>query len=43
MRDCDELFNDADGIDLSDMKTAIREARRALADMVRDYFRSERA
>ena len=38
-----ELFIDDDGMELPDMPTAINEARRALADMVRDSLRSDGA
>lgn len=40
VRDGEELFVDDDGMELPDMDTAIGEARRALADMVRDSLRS---
>jgi hypothetical protein len=43
VRDGDDMFVDDDGMDLPDMDTAIGEARRALADMVRDSLRSEGA
>ena len=43
VRDGQDLFVDEDGMDLPDMDSAIAEARRALADMVRDNLRTERA
>lgn len=39
VRDGNDLFVDHDGVELPDMQAAIGEARRALADMVRDTFR----
>lgn len=41
VRDGDDAFDDDMGIELADMETAIREARRALADMMRDALRDE--
>ena len=38
-----ELFIDDDGMELPDMPTAIGEARRALADMMRDSLREDGA
>ena len=40
INDGDGVFIDDAGIDLADMNTAIREARRALADMIRDTMRA---
>ena len=40
INDGDGLFIDDAGIDLADMNAAIREARRALADMIRDTMRA---
>ena len=39
VKDDDGDFIDEVGLELPDMKAAIREARRALADMVRDTLR----
>jgi cobalamin biosynthesis protein CbiD len=39
VRDGDGTFVDDSGMELPDMQLAIREARRALADMVRDALR----
>ena len=39
MQDGEGFFVDESGLDLPDMDAAIREARRALADMVRDTLR----
>jgi len=39
MQDGEGLFVDDVGLDLPDMDAAIKEARRALADMVRDSLR----
>lgn len=41
VQDTDGLFVDDVGMDLPDMETAIREARRALADMVRDVLKDQ--
>lgn len=41
VQDGDGLFIDEVGIELPDMDTAIREARRALADMMRDALRDQ--
>lgn len=41
VQDADGLFLDDVGMELPDMDTAIREARRALADMVRDAFKEQ--
>lgn len=43
VRDGLDLYVDEDGMDLPDMDTAMGEARRALADMVRDNLRTDRA
>ena len=40
VNDGEDTFIDNAGIELSDMEAAIREARRALADMIRDAMRS---
>lgn len=39
VQDGDGMFIDDVGIELPDMATAVHEARRALADMVRDVLR----
>jgi hypothetical protein len=39
VQDDDGVFVDEVGLELPDMQAAIREARRALADMVRDSLR----
>jgi len=39
VQDGDGVFVDNVGLELPDMDTAIREARRALADMMRDVLR----
>lgn len=36
-----EVFVDTTGMELADMDSAIKEARRALADMVRDALRDQ--
>jgi hypothetical protein len=41
VRDDEGTFVDLVGIELPDMDAAIREARRALADMLRDALRGE--
>ena len=41
VRDGDGVFVDDVGVELSDMDTAIREARKAIADMVRDALREQ--
>ena len=41
VQDTDGLFLDDVGMELPDMDTAIREARRALADMVRDALKDQ--
>lgn len=41
VQDTDGAFVDDVGMDLPDMDTAIREARRALADMVRDALKDQ--
>lgn len=41
VQDTDGLFVDDVGMDLPDMETAMREARRALADMVRDALKEQ--
>ncbi|QQR37633.1 hypothetical protein JI749_08530 [Devosia oryziradicis] len=41
IHDGEGVFTDEVGMDLPDMDTAIREARRALADMVRDALRDQ--
>ena len=41
VQDADGTFLDEVGMDLPDMAAAIREARKALADMVRDVLRDQ--
>jgi hypothetical protein len=41
IRDGQDVFTDDDGMDLPDMDTAIGEARRTLADMMRDSLRND--
>jgi hypothetical protein len=41
VQDGDGVFIDDVGMELPDMDTAIREARRALADMMRDALRDQ--
>lgn len=41
IRDGQDLFIDDDGMELPDIDTAIAEARRALADMMRDSLRTD--
>lgn len=41
VQDTDGVFVDEVGMELPDMETAIREARRALADMVRDALKEQ--
>ena len=41
VQDGDGVFIDEMGVELPDMDAAIREARRALADMVRDVLRDQ--
>lgn len=41
VQDGDGVFLDETGMELADMDAAIREARRALADMVRDGLRDQ--
>ena len=41
VQDGDGVFIDDAGMELPDMDTAIREARRALADMMRDALRDQ--
>lgn len=43
VQDGEGVFVDETGMDLPDMETAIREARRALADMMRDNLRDQAA
>jgi cobalamin biosynthesis protein CbiD len=43
IQDGEGVFVDDNGMELPDMETAIREARRALADMVRDVLREQSA
>ena len=43
VHDAEGVFVDEVGMDLPDMDTAIREARRALADMVRDFLKEQTA
>jgi len=43
VQDGDGVFVDEIGMELPDMDTAIREARRALADMVRDVLKEQSA
>lgn len=41
IRDGEDVYVDKEGMELPDMEAAIAEARRALADMVRDSLRVE--
>lgn len=41
VRDGQDVFIDEDGMDLPDLDTAIGEARRTLADMMRDSLRND--
>ena len=43
VQDGEGVFVDEIGMELPDMDTAIREARRALADMVRDVLKEQSA